>query len=116
MDTEIMTQDSRKTFFAPGTIFQGTLTTPGDVEVAGEITGEIVSDGGADLMARGVCWSTQPNPTLTDNVGFTNDGFCTGTFSSELTGLTSGTTYYVRAYATNGMGTSYGEVISFTTK
>ncbi len=75
--------------------------------------GEIVSDGGAGLTARGVCWSTQPNPTLTDNSGFTVNGYCTGTFSSELTGLTSGTTYYVRAYATNGMGTSYGEVISF---
>ena len=77
---------------------------------------EITSDGGSALTARGVCWSTQPNPTLTDNAGFTMDGYCTGTFSSELTDLTSGTTYYVRAYATNGMGTSYGEVISFTTK
>ncbi len=78
--------------------------------------GNITADGDAALTARGVCWSTQPNPTLTDNAGFTMDGYCSGTFSSELTGLTSGTTYYVRAYATNGMGTSYGEVISFTTK
>ena len=53
MDTEIMTQDTQKTFFAPGTIFEGTLTTPGDVEVAGEITGEIVSDGKVSLRRVG---------------------------------------------------------------
>ena len=105
-----------------GRLIKATVPTVSTAAVSDTTTttalcgGEIVSDGGADLMARGVCWSTQPNPTLTNNVGFTNDGFCTGTFSSELTGLTSGTTYYVRAYATNGMGTSYGEVISFTTK
>ncbi len=105
-----------------GRLIKATVPTVSTAAVSDTTTtsalcgGEIVSDGGADLMARGVCWSTQPNPTLTDNVGFTNDGFCTGTFSSELTGLSSGTTYYVRAYATNGMGTSYGEVISFTTK
>ena len=105
-----------------GRLIKATVPTVSTAAVSDTTTtsalcgGEIVSDGGADLMARGVCWSTQPNPTLTNNLGFTNDGFCTGTFSSELTGLTSGTTYYVRAYATNGMGTSYGEVISFTTK
>ena len=53
MDTEIMAQDTQKTFFAPGTIFEGTLTTPGDVEVAGEITGEIVSDGKVSLRRVG---------------------------------------------------------------
>ena len=105
-----------------GRLIKATVPTVSTAAVSDTTTttalcgGEIVSDGGADLMARGVCWSTQPNPTLTDNAGFTVDGYCTGAFSSELTGLSSGTTYYVRAYATNGMGTSYGEVISFTTK
>lgn len=53
MDTENMAQDTQKTFFAPGTVFEGTLTTPGDVEVAGEITGEIVSDGKVSLRRVG---------------------------------------------------------------
>jgi len=73
--------------------------------------GEVISDGGATVTARGVCWSNSPFPT-TDNV-HTDDGTGKGIFTSEITGLTSGTTYYVRAYATNSVGTCYGEEISF---
>jgi hypothetical protein len=75
--------------------------------------GEVVADGNAAVTVRGVCWSTSPEPTVEGNT--TSDGAGRGVFSSSLTGLTGGTTYYVRAYATNKVGTSYGEEIEFTT-
>ncbi|UCH96737.1 MAG: SBBP repeat-containing protein [Candidatus Aminicenantes bacterium] len=75
--------------------------------------GNVTSDGGAPVTARGVCWSTSPNPTISDN--FTTDGTGTGAFTSSITGLTPNTTYYVRAYATNSIGTAYGNQITFTT-
>ena len=77
-------------------------------------SGEVVSDGGASVTARGVCWSTNHNPTIAD--AHTSNGTGVGTFTSSLTGLTPGTTYYVRAYATNSEGTAYGEEKSFVTK
>jgi len=76
--------------------------------------GEVTSDGGAYVTERGVCWTTSASPTTADNT--TIDGGGTGAFTSDLTGLSSGTTYYVRAYATNSVGTAYGEERSFTTK
>ncbi len=75
--------------------------------------GTIAADGGLAITARGVCWSTSPNPTLSDS--HTTDGTGTGSFTSAMTGLTANTTYYVRAYATNSAGTAYGEAVSFTT-
>ncbi|MCR4857869.1 MAG: hypothetical protein K5890_06705 [Bacteroidales bacterium] len=75
--------------------------------------GNVTSDGGTPVTARGVCWSTSQNPTTSDN--HTTDGSGTGVFTSNITGLTTGTTYYVRAYATNGAGTVYGNAVSFTT-
>lgn len=69
--------------------------------------GNVTSDGGASVTARGVCWSTSQNPTV--NGSHTTDGTGTGSFTSQITGLTQGPTYYVRAYATNSAGTSYGE-------
>jgi hypothetical protein len=75
--------------------------------------GDIFSDGGDPVTARGVCWSSSPLPTITDNK--TSDGQGTSSFSSSLTGLTKGTLYYVRAYATNLVGTAYGQAVSFTT-
>ncbi len=76
--------------------------------------GEITSDGGAAVTARGVAYSTSTGPTLSD--AFTSNGMGTGSFSSELTGLTPNTTYYLRAYATNSAGTAYGNEVSFTTE
>ena len=61
--------------------------------------GNVTSDGGASVTARGICWNTTGTPTLSDD--YTSDGTGTGSFSSSLSGLTPGTTYYVRAYATN---------------
>ena len=75
--------------------------------------GEIASDGGAEVTARGVCWSINQNPTIENDK--TVDGSGVGSFTSNITGLTQNTTYYVRAYATNSEGTSYGEEVSFTT-
>jgi uncharacterized protein (TIGR02145 family) len=75
--------------------------------------GSISSDGGSAITAKGVCWSTSPNPTISDET--TNEGSGTGTFTSSITGLEEMTTYYVRAYATNNVGTAYGNEIQFTT-
>ena len=73
--------------------------------------GNVINDGGGTITARGVCWSTSINPTIVDNI--TLDGTGTGEFISSLTGLTGNTTYYVRSYATNSIGTAYGSEISF---
>lgn len=75
--------------------------------------GNVTSDGGAAVTSRGVCWSTEQNPTV--NNSKTSDGSGVGTFSSTLTGLNPGTTYYVKAYAINSVGTAYGTQVSFTT-
>ncbi|MGE5342808.1 MAG: leucine-rich repeat domain-containing protein [Candidatus Omnitrophota bacterium] len=75
--------------------------------------GNITSNGGVGITARGVCWSTSAYPTTTNSK--TTDGTATGSFSSSLTGLTPGTTYHVRAYAINVFGTSYGNDVIFTT-
>ncbi len=75
--------------------------------------GNVTSDGGANVTARGVCYGTSQNPTISGN--HTSDGNGTGQFTSTLTGLNENTTYYVRAYATNSEGTSYGEQKTFST-
>lgn len=75
--------------------------------------GNITDDGGFSITVRGVCWSTMQNPTTTD--AHTTNGTGTGSFTSNIEGLNYNTTYYVRAYATNSKGTSYGEEKVFTT-
>jgi uncharacterized protein (TIGR02145 family) len=75
--------------------------------------GNISSDGSATVSARGLVYSTSTNPTLSNTVFGIGSG--TGSFSGTLTGLTPNTTYYVRAYATNSVGTAYGSLVSFTT-
>ena len=78
-----------------------------------ESGGIITHDGGATVTVRGVCWSTSPTPTV--NNSKTTDGSGEGEFTSSITGLKTGTTYYLRAYATNSIGTAYGDEFSFTT-
>jgi uncharacterized protein (TIGR02145 family) len=80
-----------------------------------ESGGNVISDGGFSVTARGVCWNTSGNPTLENNTGYTTDGIGAGNFISTLINLTDNTNYFVVAYATNEKGTSYGEVKTFTT-
>ncbi len=75
--------------------------------------GNVTNDGSASVTTRGVCWSTSANPTTANSK--TTDGSGTGSFTSSLTSLTAGTTYYVRSYAINSVGTAYGSSVSFTT-
>ena len=75
--------------------------------------GTIISDGGADIIARGVCWSWLDNPTTADQS--TNEGPGSDSYTSNITGLKPGKNYYVRAYATNSVGIQYGQSISFCT-
>ena len=76
--------------------------------------GTISSDGGGPITARGVVWSTSTAPTVSLSTK-TTDGIGTGTFTSTISGLAASTTYYVRAYATNAAGTSYGTELTFST-
>jgi uncharacterized protein (TIGR02145 family) len=75
--------------------------------------GNVTSQGSSLVNIRGICWSTSSNPTISDS--HTTDGNGTGSFTSNITGLTANTPYNVRAYATNSAGTSYGSQVSFTT-
>lgn len=76
--------------------------------------GTIISDGGGIVIARGIVWSTSSNPTI-DLATKTTDGTGTGIFTSTITGLSAATSFHVRAYATNSVGTSYGNDVVFTT-
>lgn len=75
--------------------------------------GNVTAEGTSAVTARGICWGTATNPTIADSK--TTDGAGLGSFTSSITGLASSTLYYVRAYATNGEGTSYGDEVTFTT-
>ena len=74
----------------------------------------IINSGSTGIIASGVCWSsTNPSPSIGNN--YTTDGASVGSFISHVSGLSSNTKYYVCAYATNSVGTSYGNVITITT-
>jgi uncharacterized protein (TIGR02145 family) len=90
-----------------------TAEMSGITETSAISGGVVASDGGAEVTARGVCWSTSANPTTDGSK--TTDGSGSGEFVSVLSGLADVTLYYVRAYATNSVGTAYGEPVSFTT-
>jgi len=77
------------------------------------VAGNVTNDGGANVTARGVCYGTTLNPTIAGS--FVNVSGTTGIFSANITGLTGSTLYHARAYASNTIGTSYGDDISFTT-
>jgi hypothetical protein len=92
-----------------------TTTTASSIAQTTAVSGGTITyQGSSAITARGVCWSTSPNPTLSNS--FTSNGSGIGTFTSNLVGLTGGTTYYVRAYATNGSGTNYGNQVSFVSQ
>ena len=93
-----------------------TVTTSAVTNVGSTIAtvgGNVTSDGGAAVTERGVVYSTSQNPTTSSSKKTSGSG--TGSFSVSLSGLSEGTTYYIRAYAINSNGTSYGEQKSFTT-
>ncbi|MBE0674256.1 MAG: fibrobacter succinogenes major paralogous domain-containing protein [Bacteroidales bacterium] len=103
--------------FTTGAIVLATLSTTAVTSIT-ETTavsgGNITSDGGGTVTAKGVCWSsTSQTPTTADSK--TTDGSGTGAFTSNIAGLSPGTDYYVRAYATNSAGTSYGNMVNFPT-
>jgi hypothetical protein len=110
------------TSYGPAKTFT-TLTTP-TVSATATVTsitgttatsgGDITDNGGATVTTSGLVWSTTTNPTI-PSATKTTDGTSTGIFTSSLTGLTPATTYYVRAFATNSVGTVYGPEVSFST-
>jgi uncharacterized protein (TIGR02145 family) len=92
-----------------------TTTAVSSITQTTAISGGTISYQGASaISARGICWSTSANPTLANS--FTTNGTGVGTFTANLTGLIAGTTYYVRAFATNTSGTSYGNEVSFSSQ
>jgi len=78
-----------------------------------ELSSTITSTGGSNITTSGVCYGNNPNPSLLDY--YTTDGTNSGTFVSTLSNLSPNTLYYARAYATNGVGTAYGNQVQFTT-
>lgn len=75
--------------------------------------GNITDEGSSTVTSRGICWSTGATPTTTDSK--TTDGAGSGTFTSSISGLNSASTYFVRAYATNSVGTGYGIAVLLKT-
>ena len=75
--------------------------------------GNISNNGGLDVTSRGICWSLNEEPTTNDN--FLINGSGIGEYSVEILNLESNTDYYARAFATNSLGTSYGNELNFTT-
>ena len=103
--------------FTTATILLATLTTTTISSISSTTAssgGNISNDGGGAITTRGVVWSTSQNPTIPLTTK-TVDGTGTGIFTSNLTGLSPGTVYYVRAYATNSAGTAYGNQQTLTT-
>ncbi|MBO6024092.1 MAG: hypothetical protein J6P83_04480 [Bacteroidales bacterium] len=76
-------------------------------------SGNVTNDGGSTVTERGLCWSTHHDPTISGTHVSAGEG--TGEFTATMTSLATNTTYYVRAYATNGVGTSYGDEVEFVT-
>ncbi len=98
----------------PGGLPTVATATPTDIGfTSATFGGNVISDGGDEVTERGVCWSVSNNPTTGDD-SFPS-GFGTGSFTCSISGLTENTTYYVRAYAVNSVGTAYGENCSFKT-
>ena len=99
--------------FAPGAASVTTTAASAITPNSATSGGNVITDGGSPVTARGVCWATTANPTISGS--YTTDGSGTGVFISSITGLSPVTTYHIRAYATNSNGTFYGDDLQFTT-
>jgi hypothetical protein len=99
-------------------VFPVLTTAPiSDTTSSSAVTGgNITSNGGKEVTARGVCWSVSINPSIFFTDSITVDGTGSGEFTSTIDGLLANKTYHVRAYATNPDGTTYGQDLSFKTK
>lgn len=105
-----------KTEVSPAGVTLPTVVTASVIEITTNSAkggGEVTNDGGAEVTERGICWSTNANPTLSDSHVAAGTG--TGTFTAMMNGLEANTTYHVRAYATNEVGTAFGLDREFTT-
>jgi hypothetical protein len=111
--TKDYTVTVKKRALVTTTAIAGNLTFSPNISGTGAAGGGIVADQGSSAVTeRGLCWNTSGNPTLADS--HASDGSGTGTFAGvSMTGLTANTVYHVRAYATNGQGTAYGNEITF---
>ncbi|MBV5312451.1 MAG: hypothetical protein JZU47_04090 [Prolixibacteraceae bacterium] len=98
------------------TVVFPTVTTAAAINISENAAvsgGNVTETGGGVVTAKGICWGTNQNPTIADNKTIDGDG--TGQFSSQMSNLVQGTTYYVRAYASNSSGTGYGSQVNFVT-
>lgn len=98
---------------SPAVVSTQTVTNLASTTVTAN--GNLLSLGLPNATDYGHCWSTEPNPTINNSKLSKGSPSVTGFYTSELTGLTPNTTYYLKAYASNQMGTSYGQEVSFTT-
>jgi uncharacterized protein (TIGR02145 family) len=99
--------------YEPATIAMSDIGSFGSSYAVASVS--IVSSGGAPVSDWGVCWNTAGNPTINDSRWNITGRMVKVRFTTVLAGLSPGTTYYARAYATNITGTSYGDLLSFTT-
>lgn len=102
--------------FSTNSILVPVLTTSASSSITSNSVvsgGNITSDGGGEITTRGICYATITNPTISNNILTSGSG--TGIYSVTITGLSSSTMYYLRAFATNSAGTAYGNEIIVTT-
>jgi uncharacterized protein (TIGR02145 family) len=109
----IVTANSCKKEETPVIPVVETSSVTGITQTSASGGGKIIDNGGLPVLSRGVCWSFSDKPTILDRK--TSDGKGDGVFTSSLTDLSPQAQYYVRAYATNSLGTGYGEAVLFST-
>lgn len=95
-------------------VFSGNNTVTSIKSTSANISVNLNADGGEPILQKGFCWSTNPNPTITDSTTLSGD-ISLGLYAANLNNLTLATKYYVRPYATNSIGITYGPETSFTT-
>ena len=95
------------------TVTTHSVTSIGTITATG--SGTITDTGGEVCDKRGVCWNTTGSPTIADSIAYDGGSYETCTYTKDMTGLTPGTLYYVRAYAHNSAGYGYGSDVTFTT-